>query len=508
MRKTTRLISYLGAVFCILPLAFLLRHLFVYSPSMALIVEHVLFGVIKNTFTLTFFVVLTTSALGIFFAILTTLYDFPFKNLLRVLLVLPMAIPAYIQAFTYAHMLSFNGPVQTFLRQYNINMGRFSIMNMPGTIFIFTICLYPYVYLICTAFLKRHSRGIFESARILGGKRKFRIIVPLIFPSVVSAATLVSLEVINDIGVSHYFGIRTLSTLIFQAWNQMFDMALAVRISLTTIAFIVIYISLTRLLRNEKKYIENPRSKPVKPINLKGGKIFLAIFSIIIVTSIAFIIPVSYMFSMMDLSTLNMPHLTTLSLNTVGIAMLTTVIILILALIITSYTRFAGKKEKSILKITNVGYATPSTILAIGTISLFSVIGNFGFTLVMLVFAYVVKYFSLGSLLIERGFEKAGKTYTQSSKMLGRNDFLTFLKVDIFTIKNAIIGASLLIFIDIVKELPLTLILRSFNFETLSTRVYMFAANEQIPSSAPFSLVIITICAILITILQLGDKDV
>ncbi|MCL1924604.1 MAG: iron ABC transporter permease, partial [Defluviitaleaceae bacterium] len=495
MRKISRFISYLGAIFFILPLAFLLRHLLDYSPSMALIVEHVLFEVISNTFTLTLFVVITTSALGIFFAILTTLYDFPFKKLLRVLLVLPMAIPPYISAFTYAHMLSWNGPIQIFLRQYDINIAHFSIMNIRGAIFIFTITLYPYVYLLCVAYLKRHSRAIFESARMLGGKRKFSIIVPLIFPSVLSAATLVGLEVINDIGVSHYFGIRTLSTLIFQAWNQMFDLALAVRLSLTTIVFIALYIFLTRLFRNDKKYIENARSKPVKPIKLTSTKALLGIFSIILIVSISFIIPFSYMVSMAAAfisptnggSSLNITHLTNLSMNTIGIAFLTTFIILALSLIIASYTRFSGKKEKSILKITNIGYATPSTILAIGIISFFSTIGNFGFTLIMLVSAYVIKYFSLGYLLVERGFEKVGKTYTESSKMLGRNDFLTFLKVDIFTIKNSIISGGILIFIDIVKELPLTLILRSFNFETLSTRVYMFAANEQILASAPFS---------------------
>lgn len=503
MRKISRTISYLGAIIFILPLAFLLVHLNEHSPSLSLIIEHVLLGVVTNTLTLMLLTIITTTILGVYFAILTSLYDFPFKRLFRILLILPMAIPPYIAAFNYAHMLNFTGPVQTFLRSFGVNTAGFSIMNIRGAVFIFTITLYPYVYLICSAYLRKHSRSIIESAALLGGVRKFLVIIKLLTPSIISASTLVSLEVMNDIGVTHYFGIRTLSTLVFQAFNQMFDMALAVRISLTTIAIIAVYIFISRMLASDKKYISSPRSKPIKPIRLKNYS--LPLLSIFVVVLIAFIIPVFYMIDMVNLNTINIPHLITLTSNTVKIAFLTTLIILFFALIIVNYARFSGKREKSLLKITNLGYAMPSTILAIGVISLFSQIGNFGFSIIMLVFAYVIKYFSLGYLLIERAFEKSGKVYSESSKMSGRGDFLTFIKVDIFTIKNGLIGAFLLIFIDIVKELPLTLILRSFNFETLSTRIYMFAANEQIPTSAPFSLVIIFICAVLITLL--GDKN-
>ena len=507
VRNISKTISYLGAIIIILPLIFLLLNLNEQSPSFSLIVEHVLFSVITNTLLLMFLTIVTTTIIGVYFAILTSLYDFPFKKLVHVLLILPMAIPPYIAAFNYAHLLSFMGPVQTFLRTFNFNMANFSIMNIFGAVFIFTITLYPYVYLICRVYLKNHSRSIVESAAILGGARKFFVIIKLLTPSIISGTTLVALEVMNDIGVSHYFGIRTLSNLIFQAHNQMFDVSLASRISLTAIVIAFVYIFTSRILINDKKYVAQSRSRPIKPIKLK--RFVFPLIPVFIVISIAFLVPVVYMVYMVDISNLNVAHLFTLTLNTIKIALLTSLIIIFFALIIVNYARFCSKKEKSFLKITNLGYAIPSTILAIGTISLFSFIANFGFSfgfsITMLVFAYVIKYFSLGYLLIERAFEKNGKIYTESSKMSGRGDFMTFIKVDIFTIKNGLIGAFLLIFIDIVKELPLTLILRSFNFETLSTRIYMFAANEQIPNSAPFSLVIVFICTIFIVLL--GDKN-
>ena len=503
------LLAILGVIIILMPLIFMLLHLFEPpSTNWHNIRTYALRNIIINTIFITMISALSASVVGSALAIIMALYNFKGKKIMNILLILPLAIPPYISAFTYSSILSFTGPIQTFFRNsfdVIVNQNLFNIMNLRGAIFIFTITLYPYVYLIVKAFLENNSASIIENAQILSKSKihvLLKIILPILMPSIISGAALVSLEVLNDFGVSSYFGIRTFSTAIFQAWHGMFDVNLAVSLSLTMIGFVLSFILICKFFSNDKKYrIVSSKEKNLSKINLKGFKALLVFSICFFVFSVSFLIPVLQMIFWSVGSSRS--NLFMYARNTAYISLGATMLILIFNIIVANVSRLSTRKTKLFLRLSGIGYIIPAPVLAISIISLFvfiestNVLGDFSFSfsLFMLVFAYFIKYSTIGLQYIEKGFTKVGNIYTESSRVLGLSITKTFLKVDIFTIKNFILGGGILIFIDLVKELPLTLILRSFNFQTLSTRVYMFAINEQIAESAPYSLVIILVSA-------------
>ena len=511
------ILSLLFCLIVILPIIFLSYGLFSYNEPSRMwdnIRQFVLIPTIINTLLLVSFSVFFAGFIGTLLAVIFSMYGFKFKTLLELLLVLPLAIPPYIAAYTYGSFLSFSGPLQTFFRnQLGMNIARLSIMNMPGAIFIYTLTFYPYIYLGVRAYLKNNSATLIESARLLGKNELhvlWHIILPILKPIMISSGTLVALEIINDFGVAEYFGVRTLSVLIFQAWYGMFNIGLAIRISFFLIGFVILYKTLSRFLFNERKYQLSPKERVLIPIEAKGVRLFFIYLFPLVVLFFSLFIPVGYTISLVDFAGLDVAELAELTLNTLMISGFATLVIILFSLIISNTARFMPQGLKPALKLASIGYGVPSPVLAIAVLSIFVVLEQrnlipsylMGFTVVMLLFAYFIKYFSLGQTNVEKGYAKVGRVYTDSSRILGYGITKTFFKVDLFTIKNAIISASILVFVDLVKELPLTLILRSFNFQTLSTRVYMFAINEQIPRSAPFSLTIIFISSLFITLIQ------
>lgn len=501
------ILAMLGVIITILPLLFMLAGAFDQpSASWQNIRQYVLGSVIINTAILVVFTAIFSAVLGVSLGIIMTLYSFKFKRLFSLLLMLPLAIPPYIAAFTYADFISFTGPFQSFFRnKFDISLAHISIMNLSGAIFIFSITLYPYIYIVTCAYLKNNSAAIIENARILGKNNWhsiLKIVLPVLMPSVVVGITFVGLEVINDFGVANYFGIRTLSTLIFQAWHGMFDINLAIRISLTLVFFVTIYLILSfNLVRYAKYKTISPKAKPLIPTQLKGKAYVVILLFFLLVTFFGFFLPIGHMLSLV--SDIDISQIWQLTQNTLYVSLIASTIIIIFGIIFANANRFATKYIKTLLRLASIGYAMPSAVLAIGVISLFVILEgifniSFSFTLIMLIFALCVKYFALGSFNIEKGYTNVGTIYTESSAMLGFGPIKTFFKVDLISIKNFIISGFILVFIDLVKELPLTMTLRSFNFQTLSTRVYMFAINEQIAASTPYSLAIIFLCIVFI----------
>ena len=500
--KISYILSILGAVLILLPLVFMVVMLLnsEASSNWVFIRDFALRGVLTNTAIVTVLSALSAGFVGTILAILMSLYDFPLKKILNIFLVLPLALPPYIAAFSYVRLLSFTGPVQVFLRtNFNTTGDLFSIMNIPGAVFIFTITLYPYVYLIAKAFLQRGSGSIIENARLLGGTKLIifaKVVLPIMIPAIMAGATLVGLEVLNDYGVTSYFGVRTLSVLILQAWHGMFDLNLAVRVSATTVGFVLFFVLIMRLLANDKKYrIVSSKERALNAVPLKSYKAIMAIGLCLIVSFISFFVPVIQMIAWTN--NVNIAAIAGFALNSVYVAALGTIVIIVFSLLLANTNRYANRYMRSFFKLTTYGYALPSSVLAIGVIV---TVQTGGFSLWVLIFAYFVKYFALGFGIIERGFVRTGNIYTENARTLGVSPIKAFFKVDVFMVKNFIISGGILVFVDLLKELPLTLVLRPFNFDTLSTRVYMFAINEQIAEAAPFSLGIILISAVFIII--------
>jgi iron(III) transport system permease protein len=481
--------------------------------------EFLLKSYIFNTMTLVIFTALFTILIGVSASWFVSAYDFPFKNFFKWALVLPLAIPPYIGAYTYHGILNYTGVIQTTLRNsfdIQVQQKYFDIMTMPGAVFIFTMFLFPYVYIITRSFLEKQAASLIENARLLGSSSFeifYRVVIPISRTAIIGGASLVVLEVLNDFGVVKYFGIPTFSTAIFQAWFGMGDHGSAVRLAGILMSIVIVILVLEKLFRGRKKYsFSTSKVRPIQKMKLTGLKgwgmfaYFLAIFSL------AFLIPFVQLvhWAVMTYELIFTEEFFRLIWNSVFVAVIAASLIVVAALIIGNYTRLTdGRVAKAMSRVTILGYSMPGAVIAIGVITLFIALDKklFSFyeaiglqpTLIlslsvsMLIFAYVIRFLAIGYNSIEAGFEKVGRSFTEASRLLGMSVTKTFFKVDLKMIKGAVFSGFILVFVDILKELPLTLILQPFNFYTLATKAFQYASDEMIQEAAIASLLIIVI---------------
>lgn len=465
---------------------------------------------------------LLTAFTGTILAYLVTFYTFPLRNLLRWALILPLAIPPYMAAYTYSNIVSFTGPIQTFLRSlgFQPNQKYFDIMSIEGAIFIYTLFLYPYVYLMTKAFFEKQSASLLESARLLGRRPVeifLFILFPLSRPAYIAGVSLVILEVLNDYGVVQYFGIPAFSNAIFSAWFSMGDLQTAIRLAAILMLLVFLLQVLEKGLRGRLRF--NPsttKTRPVVPQKLTGIKTFLAFSFCFSVFSLGFLVPLFQLlyWGLLTYKSVLNSQFVVLLFNSVFLAVLSAFIIMLLALIIGNYSRITRSwPGKIAAKLTIIGYSIPGAVIAIGVITffvgldrklywLYQLITNGSKTLilstsiVMLIFAYVIRFLAIGYNAVEAGFDKIGIKYFEAARTLGSNTIRTFLLIDLPLLKPAIISGYILVFVDILKELPLTLILQPFNFHTLATKAFRYANNEMVQEAAIASLIIIAVSSI------------
>ncbi|WP_409274984.1 ABC transporter permease [Neobacillus sp. SCS-31] len=496
--------------------------------------DYLLIDYIRNTLIIIFFTGIATTVIGTSLAWLVTMYDFPLRNFLKWALILPLAIPPYIAAYTYHGIVNYTGVIQTTLRNsfdMTVNQKYFNIMNIQGAVFIFTVCLFPYVYTITKSFFQNQSSSMIENARLLGGSSLgifFRVALPISKASIVGSVTLVILEVLNDFGVVGYFGIQTFSTAIFRTWYGMKDLDSALKLAGSLMLLVIIVLVLEKILRGRKRYsFSTTKVRPVQPKKLKGIKAWLVFAYTFGIFSIAFIIPllqlVRWAFMTYE-KVLNQDFLI-LTYNSIYVAAIAAIIIVIIALVISNYTRLQqGLVAKFFSRVTTLGYSIPGAAIAIAFIMIFLWLDTtnkellaaiqmeptiiWRTTLVMLVSAYIIRFLAIGYNSIETGFEKVGNSYTEASRMLGASTIKTFFRVDLPMIKGAVFSGFILVFVDILKELPLTLFLQPFNFSTLATQAYKYANDERVQEASLASLLIILLSGIFIFFFhKLADKE-
>lgn len=488
--------------------------------------EYLLLDIFYNTAILLVFTGLTTIIIGISLAWMVTVYKFPLRNFFRWGLILPLAIPPFIGAYTYQGMVNYTGFIQSILRNtfdLQVNQKYFSMMSMEGTIFIFTMFLFPYVYVISKSFIENQSSSIIENARLLGAnsfETFVRVVLPISKTAIVGSATIVMLEVINDYGVVKYYGIQTFITSIFQTWFAMGDKESAFKLAGTLMVVVIFILMIEKVMRGRKQYsYSSTKVRPIQPRQLRGVKAWFAFSYCFTIFSLAFLIPFVQLFfwMLMTYERILTTEFYTLVKNSFFAASVAAIIIVNVGLIIANYSRIhRGGLPKVLSRVTVLGYSVPGAVIAIGVISIFLMIDrNLGTlfkllsfdttfvlrtSIVMLITAYVIRFLAVGYNSIEAGFEKVGTTFTEASRTLGFSTFRTFLKVDIPMVKGAIIGGFILVFVDILKELPLTMLLQPFNFQTLATRAFRYANDEMISEAASASLLIILISGICIFI--------
>ncbi|GIM28853.1 hypothetical protein CPJCM30710_15190 [Clostridium polyendosporum] len=414
----------------------------------------------------------------------------------------------------------------------NIDAKYFDIMSIKGAVFIFTIFLFPYVYMITRSFLEKQSAALIENARLLG-RGSIDIFIHVILPvsrgAIVGGTSLVLLEVLNDYGVVSYFGVQTFSTAIFKTWFSMGDTGTAVKLASILMSAVFIILIVEKWLRGRKKYsYTTAKVRSIVRIELKGIKAVGAFFYCFTILSMGFIIPLMQLshWSILTYKKILNVKFIGLMFNSIWLAVAASVLIIGMSVVIANYCRMNNKwTAKVFSKISILGYSIPGAVIAIGVILffisidrkmlwLYKAIDPSSKTLVlstsifMLIFAYTIRFLAIGYQSIESGFDKIGMRFFEASRTLGNSVTKTFFKVDLPMMKPALISGFALVFVDIVKELPLTLILRPFNFNTLATKTYEYASDEMIHEASIPALIIILVSIISVYLLyRIGDKE-
>ena len=515
-------LSFIFILLILLPnLNILLNILKPASNNWEHIKQYLLQDYIINSTILVLFTGIFSIVIGFIPAWLVTQYQFPGRDFFSWSLILPLAIPPYIGAYTYQGLLSYTGVIQTVLRTnlaLNLKQSYFDIMTIEGAIFIYTIFLFPYVYLITKSFLAKQSSSLIEAGRTLGRNSLdifFSIALPISRGAIVAGVSLVTLEVLNDYGVVKYFGIPTFSTAIFKSWFAMGDLSSAVRLSALLMMLVFIMLVVEKLSRGGKRY--NYSSSQVRPINrrkLNGFKSKLAVIFCSIILGVGFIIPTLQLLHWAWLSYAQILDIEFVLFvaNSLFVASLASFLTIIVAVIIANTVRLNNNLLSKIYsKVAILGYSIPGAVVAVGVMLFFIAIDEqlkfllqflglkpngllLTSTIIMLIFAYIIRFLGIAYNSVESGFDKIGTVFSEASRTLGAGITETFFKVDLPMIKPALLSGFLLVLIEVLKELPLTLILRPFNFDTLASKAFEYANDEMIHEAAISSLIIIVIC--------------
>jgi len=514
--------SLLVSIIISIPILSLMTNLlFNYSDSWASIIHLDIWRYIFNSLNIIFFQSIFVILFGVSTAWVVTIYDFPLKNFFKFALLLPLAIPTYVAAIVYAGLFDYSSDFQIFLRNItNIDINSPNIRSLSGVIFIFSITLYPYVYILSRAAFSEVSKSYSEVGKTLGLNTTnifFKIFLPLTSFAILGGTILSVLESLNDFGTVQYFGVDTFTTAIYKTWMGLGEIETAAQLSIFFLFFILIIIFIYRRLTAFKKININTNIfyelKSIETNKLKGIFFFIICF---IPVFLGFIIPFTFLiiwsFQAWDLNLIKVSLIN--SFNTVTLAFFSTLLIIILSILINYSLRIRSTKLNIFFKnISSLGYAIPGSVIAIGIIVPFVFLDDFiihffqtnlnkdlapffSGSVFVLIFAYVVRFFTISQTNIETAFYRIPVSIDNTATILGKKPFFTLCNVHIPIMSMSIILASILIFIEIIKELSATLILRPFNFNTLAVQVYEYASEEKILESAVPSLIIVILCII------------
>ena len=454
-----------------------------------------------NTSLLVIGISIIALIIGVATAWYVTVYDFPFRHHFEWVLILPLSIPTFINAIAYVGLTDYAGPVRIFLRWLGTDI-YLDIMNHTGAILVMSLVLYPYVYVTSRSAFLLQSASLIEVSRSLGQpmKKTFKkVVLPLAWPAIFAGLILVVMEVLNDYGVVSYFGIPTFTVGIFRSWLALGDLSTAVFLSVIVLTFIVILL-IIEYRANQKKKIYD---KTARAFTRMAPKRKWLIFTLCFLPVLAgFIIPVGQLvwWFILTYSYDVWSHLMTLTGNTTLLGSLTSIIIVTLSTVLVYTFRLVNKKglRKIITRLPMLGYAMPGAVIAVGIVTLILLINpDLIYTgIVALVFGYTVRFFAVGYGSIESGFEKISRQIDDAALSLGSNSFRNLFKIHIPVLRPVFLGSLIMVFVDVAKELPITLILRPFNYETLATNAFQYAKDEMAPKAASSSLLIIFASAI------------
>ncbi len=511
----------LAAAICVLPHISVLVAAFLGSTeTLQSLAETVLGRYTRTTLVLLVSVVIMSTIIGTITAWLVTTTEFRGRRVLEVALVLPLAFPAYVLAYAYTHVLDHPGIVQTTLRAV-MGWGPRDywfpeIRSLGGAAAMLTLVLYPYVYLLARAAFASQSATTFYAAQSLGQTRLgafWRVSLPMARPAIASGAMLVGMETIADFGTVSYFGVQTFAVGIYSSWFSFADRAAAAQLSLGLLAFALLLAILERINRGEARYAFGRKFEQMPRLVLSGWRNYLAMLACLLPAFFGCVLPVIMLSEMAAGSeqSLLSPRYLRFAQNSVTLGVCAAVITVAVALLFGSLARNRQSwAATAVLYIGRMGYAVPGGVIAVGLLVPFAFFDNtldaymretfnistgllFTGSIWLLVCAYMIRFLAAAIGAYEGGVAVINPNMDAAARVLGQNEWGLLRRVHFPLLRPSLFTALLIVFVDVMKELPATLIMRPFNFDTLAVQAHRLAADERLSGAAVPSLVIVAI---------------
>ncbi len=462
---------------------------------------------------------LGAALLGAGAAWIVAMYRFPGRRVLEWALLLPLAMPTYVIAYAYTDFLQFSGPLQSALREaFGWSREDYwfpEVRSLQGAIVTFSLVFYPYVYVLArTAFLER-SGALLEAARVLGhGPRAafLRVALPLARPAVAGGVALVVMESLAEFGAVSYFGVPTFTTGIYRAWYAFGDPVAASQLAASLLGVVALALILEKASRGRARF-DDAGGRPAQRPHLRGGRALLALAACAVPLLGGFLLPAGLLLSMAlseGDAQFGVKYLD-LAANSLSLAASASLLAVVVALLLAYAGRTKpGRLMAAVKRLASLGYAVPGTVIAVGALIPLTALDhaliawarehwgmNLGLVItgsaLALVFAYLARFLAVALNAVESSLARIRPSLDEAARSLGAGRAGLLARVHVPLLSGGLISGLLLVFVDVMKELPATIVLRPFNFETLATQVYILAADERLAEAATPSLIIVAV---------------
>jgi iron(III) transport system permease protein len=526
-RALTGLPLLLVAAVLVLPVAAVLGSWLQWNAESAQILREmaqtVLPGYARSSLVLCVAVGLGVALVGTAGAAAVTLFDFRGRRTFEWALLLPLAMPAYVVAYAYTDFLQFSGPLQSFVRARFALEGRVfpEIRSLPGAVWVFVFTLYPYVYLLARTALGERAAHLMEAARLLGAplsRRILRVALPLARPAVMAGVALALMETLADFGVASYFGIQTFTTGIYKAWLAMDNRIAAAQLATVLLAVVAVLLALESRAQRRLRFASGTRragSAESQPARLSGGAQLLAWGVCALPVLMGFILPLAFMLRplVMEWSGLPWDRFAGWAFNSLRLGALSAALAVVLALLLAySLRRAPDPLTRGVVRLASLGYAVPGAVIVVGLLLpvgwLQQALPQSGAgywvtaTVLGIVWAYLVRFVSVALQSVQSGYARIPASLDDSARMLGTGGAALLARVHWPLLRRSALAAALLVFVDVMKELPATMVLRPFNSDTLAVVAYQLARDERLGEAALPSLALVAVGLIPVVLLS------
>ena len=461
---------------------------------------------VGTTLLLCGLVTLGVALVGLSTAVAVTLFEFPGRRFWEWALLLPLAMPAYVVAYAYTDFLQFSGPLQTGLRSVFGLQGRVfpEIRNVLGAAWVFTFTLYPYVYLLARTALGERTVHLMEAARLMGAplRRRLReVALPLARPAVAAGVALALMETLADFGVSSYFGIQTFTAGIYKAWLSMDNRIAAAQLATLLLILVALLLGLERRAQRRMRFAvtkgARTGSADAQAVRLQGHRVVAVWLLCLLPVVMGFVAPVLFMLKplMAEWTQQPWPRFIEWTLNSVRLGAITAALAVGVALLLAfSARRSAHWTTRVATQLAGLGYAVPGAVvvvgllLPVGWLQSWAPDWQLGYwvtaTVIGIVWAYLVRFCAVALQSLQSGYARLPLSLDDSARMLGASGAQTLARVHWTLLRRSVAAAALLVFVDVMKELPATLVLRPFNSDTLAVVAYQLARDERLGEAA------------------------